>query len=79
MKEIVATGKHEVKITLAAPNADLPVILGTYHFLIAQAGTTDFSKGIARPVQVQGIHAGCALHRGAKRELLETGRRALSR
>ena len=46
MKEIVATGKHEVKITLAAPNADLPVILGTYHFLIAQAGTTDFSKGI---------------------------------
>ena len=46
MKEIVATGTHEVKITLAAPNADLPVILGTYHFLIAQAGTTDFSKGI---------------------------------
>ena len=46
MKEIVANGKYEVKITLGAPNADLPVILGTYHFLIAQAGTTDFSKGI---------------------------------
>ena len=46
MKDIVANGKYEVKITLAAPNADLPVILGTYHFLIAQAGTTDFSKGI---------------------------------
>lgn len=46
MKEIVATGKHEVRITLVAPNADLPVILGTYHFLIAQAGTTDFSKGV---------------------------------
>lgn len=46
MKEIVATGTHEVKITLSGPNADFPVVLGTYHFLIAQAGTTDFSKGI---------------------------------
>lgn len=46
MKDIVASGKHEVKVTLVAPNADFPVILGTYHFLIAQAGTTDFSKGI---------------------------------
>ena len=33
MKEIVATGTHEVKITLAGPNADFPVVLGTYHFL----------------------------------------------
>ena len=46
MKEIVATGTHEVKITLSGPNADFPVVLGTYHFLIAQAGTTDFTKGI---------------------------------
>jgi peptide/nickel transport system substrate-binding protein len=46
MKEIVATGTHEVKITLGGPNADFPVVLGTYHFLIAQAGTTDFTKGI---------------------------------
>lgn len=46
MKEIVATGTHEVKITLASPNADFPVVLGIHHFLIAQAGTTDFSKGI---------------------------------
>lgn len=46
MKEIVATGTHEVKITLSGPNADFPVVLGTFHFLIAQAGTTDFSKGI---------------------------------
>ena len=36
----------EVTITLAGPNADFPVVLGTFHFLIAQAGTTDFSKGI---------------------------------
>lgn len=46
MKDIVATGTHEVKITLSGPNADFPVVLGTFHFLIAQAGTTDFSKGI---------------------------------
>lgn len=46
MKQIEANGKYEVKITLGSPNADFPVVLGTYHFLIAQAGTTDFSKGI---------------------------------
>lgn len=46
MKQIEANGKYEVKITLVNPNADFPVVLGTYHFLIAQAGTTDFSKGI---------------------------------
>lgn len=46
MKEIVATGTHEVKITLSGPNADFPVVLGTFHFLIVPAGTTDFNKGI---------------------------------
>ena len=46
MKEIVATGTHEVKITLAGPNADFPVVLGTYHFLIVPAGTIDFNAGI---------------------------------
>ncbi|MDP2803061.1 MAG: ABC transporter substrate-binding protein [Phreatobacter sp.] len=46
MKEIVASGTHEVTITLTGPNADFPVVLGTHHFLIAAAGTTDFTKGI---------------------------------
>jgi peptide/nickel transport system substrate-binding protein len=46
MKEIVATGTHEVKITLSGPNADFPVALGTFHFLIVPAGTTDFNAGI---------------------------------
>jgi peptide/nickel transport system substrate-binding protein len=46
MKEITATGTHEVKITLTGPNSDFPVVLGTYHFLIVPAGTTDFNKGI---------------------------------
>ena len=42
MTDIKATGKHEVTITLEAPNADLPVILGTWHFHIIKNGTTDF-------------------------------------
>lgn len=46
MKEIAATGPREVRITLDAPNADLPVVLATFHFHIVQAGTIDFSKGI---------------------------------
>ena len=43
---VKASGPNEVTITLAAPNADLPVILGTFHFLIVKDGTTDFSTGI---------------------------------
>lgn len=46
MKEIKATGKHEVEITLEAPNADLPVILGTWHFYIIKNGTTEFKTAV---------------------------------
>jgi peptide/nickel transport system substrate-binding protein len=46
MTEIKATGKHEVEIRLASPNADLPVVLGTFHFLIVKAGTTDFATAV---------------------------------
>lgn len=42
MTEIKVSGKHEVTITLEAPNADLPVILGTWHFFIIKNGTTEF-------------------------------------
>jgi peptide/nickel transport system substrate-binding protein len=44
--EVTATGPNEVTIRLVTPNADLPVILGTYHFHIVKEGTTDFSAGI---------------------------------
>jgi len=44
--EVTATGPNEVTIRLIAPNADLPVILGTYHFHIVKDGTTDFNAGI---------------------------------
>jgi peptide/nickel transport system substrate-binding protein len=43
---VKATGPNEVTITLASPNADLPAILGTYHFHIVKEGTTDFNAGI---------------------------------
>ena len=45
-EEVKATGTHEVRITLTSPNADLPVILGTSHFLIIKEGTSDFTTAI---------------------------------
>jgi peptide/nickel transport system substrate-binding protein len=46
IESVKATGPNEVTIVLTAPNADLPVILGTFHFHIVKAGTTDFAAGI---------------------------------
>ncbi|MBV9735358.1 MAG: ABC transporter substrate-binding protein [Acidisphaera sp.] len=46
MQDIKATGPNEVQITLGAPNADLPVVLGTFHFLIIKDGTTDFKTAV---------------------------------
>ena len=43
---VKATGPNEVTISLTSPNADLPAILGTYHFHIVKEGTTDFNAGI---------------------------------
>jgi peptide/nickel transport system substrate-binding protein len=41
-----ASGPNEVTMVLTSPNADLPVILGTFHFHIVKEGTTDFAAGI---------------------------------
>jgi peptide/nickel transport system substrate-binding protein len=46
MQEIKATGLNEVQITLSGPNADLPVVLGTFHFKIIKEGVTDFTAAI---------------------------------
>jgi peptide/nickel transport system substrate-binding protein len=46
MAEVKAVGPDEVRITLSAPNADLPVVLGTFHFLIVKDGTTDFTTAL---------------------------------
>ncbi|MBK8741813.1 MAG: ABC transporter substrate-binding protein [Betaproteobacteria bacterium] len=44
--EVKATGPNEVTMRLASANADLPVVLGTFHFHIVKEGTTDFNAGI---------------------------------
>jgi len=46
IESVKATGPNEVTVVLSAPNADLPVILGTFHFHIVKDGTTDFNAGI---------------------------------
>ncbi|MCX4163861.1 MULTISPECIES: ABC transporter substrate-binding protein [Paraburkholderia] len=46
IKEVKASGPNEVTITLEGPNADLPVILATSHFLIIKDGTRDFKTAI---------------------------------
>jgi peptide/nickel transport system substrate-binding protein len=46
IEEVTASGPNEVTFRLASPNADLPVILGTFHFHIVKEGTTDFNAGI---------------------------------
>jgi len=59
IEEVTATGPNEVTIRLAAPNADLPVILGTYHFHIVKDGTTDFNAGIGTgPYKVKEFRPG---------------------
>ncbi len=44
--EVKESGPNEVQVLLSTPNADLPVILGTFHFHIVKAGTTDFNAAI---------------------------------
>jgi peptide/nickel transport system substrate-binding protein len=46
IEDVTATGPNEVTFRLVSPNADLPAILGTYHFHIVKDGTTDFNAGI---------------------------------
>ena len=41
--EVKASGPNDVQVTLAGPNADLPVILAASHFLIVKDGTKDFT------------------------------------
>lgn len=46
IESVRASAADEVSVRLHQPNADLPVLLGTFHFHIVPAGTTDFSRGI---------------------------------
>src|SRR6185295_6896411 len=46
IESVKASGANEVTIVLSAPNADLPVIVGTFHFHIVKEGTADFNAGV---------------------------------
>jgi peptide/nickel transport system substrate-binding protein len=46
ISEARAVGPLEVSVRLSAPNADLPSILATSHFLIIKSGTTDFHNAV---------------------------------
>lgn len=46
IEDVKADGPNMVRIKLASSNADLPVTLGTSHFVIIKNGTTDFSNGV---------------------------------
>lgn len=46
IREVKADGKDTVIFTLDSSNADLPVLLGTFNFVILQKGTVDFSTAV---------------------------------
>ncbi len=46
VKEWKKDDNHTVRAILSAPNAELPVILGTFHFKIVKNGETDFMSPI---------------------------------
>ncbi|MEM6624315.1 MAG: ABC transporter substrate-binding protein [Pseudomonadota bacterium] len=46
VKEWVKVDNFTVRAELSAPNAEIPVILGTFHFKIVKDGTTDFSNPV---------------------------------
>ncbi len=43
VKEWVKDDAHTVRAVMSSPNAELPVVLGTFHFKVVKNGTTDFS------------------------------------
>jgi peptide/nickel transport system substrate-binding protein len=46
VKEWIKIDSRTVRAVLNAPNAELPVILATFHFKIVKDGTTDFQKPV---------------------------------
>ena len=46
VREWIKDDKHTVRAVLDAPNAELPVVLGTFHFKIVKEGTTDFQMPV---------------------------------
>jgi peptide/nickel transport system substrate-binding protein len=44
--EVVADGKDTIRVKLRSPNADIPVLLGTFGFMILKKDTADFATAI---------------------------------
>lgn len=42
--DVTELGPDTIAIDLARPNADFPIIIGTFQYMIVKNGTTDFSK-----------------------------------
>ena len=46
VKEWVKVDERTARAVLNAPNAEIPIVLATFHFKIVKAGTTDFQKPV---------------------------------
>jgi peptide/nickel transport system substrate-binding protein len=46
IKAVKADGPNSIVIDLNAPDVDLPIMIGTFQFMIVKSGTTDFSNPI---------------------------------
>jgi peptide/nickel transport system substrate-binding protein len=46
IKEVKADGPSTIIIELNAPDVDLPIMIGTFQFMVVKNGTTDFSKPV---------------------------------
>ena len=61
--EVKADGPNAVVIQLASPDVDLPIMIGTFQFMIVKAGTTDFSNPIGTgPYTVKDFRPGVRTH-----------------
>lgn len=46
VKEWVKDDSHTVRAVMSEPNAELPIVLGTFHFKIIKDGTTEFQSAV---------------------------------
>ncbi len=59
VKEWIKDDNHTVRAILNAPNAELPVVLGTFHFKVVKDGTADFQMPVGTgPYQVSEFKPG---------------------
>lgn len=73
--EVVADGEDTIRIKLSRPNADIPVLLGTFGFMIIKDGTTDFSTAVGTgPFKVKDFRPGVRTVVSRNENYFKTGR-----